>query len=555
MGRLTCRVSVCKVWCSASPHEPATFILVQDYRSKCRSMFNRTDSNVSVMDRLGLFCLGLLLLSPLIFKVRLAGDVAVHPFTPLLLAAWGWTLWAAFEAVRQGNGPSGIEWRIVTPPVLLTVLVTVGLAGSLAFNSLKLRSWQSGGWLLLAKGLLYVAPLPFTALLVVRSGMCVMKLLNCMIPTVALLTLVYSFYRFVQDPAVSSIHARSESEARYFAMGTFGEVISGDGLILRTDTVGQGAYGMYLVLVMAFSIALAFWRGMDAGLPRWYTRCQAWVLCPAALLGVLYTGSRTSLLLLGGVTTILLVLLVSRLTGALTQGHLVRAGILLIVALVAVVGVRQYVPVSFPALHRLGETVTDQFEIRQSALGSFSPVTNEPRKSAVRNVESRVWLWGKTVRYMMDHPLVLLTGIGNDRKRFLEEIVGLPYDGDHVHFQTAHNLFLDILVKGGAATLAVLVAGCVWFLRLAVKAVTINGAAGQSRAVIGIGLVLLSFWPPFVLVNLLGEEMFTDNLQLHWTVLFGLLLGLMTDSKFGNLSGKKLERISSSSSGGVHSSQ
>lgn len=493
-------------------------------------MLHRSDNQVSVMDRLGLGCLGLLLLSPLVFKIRLAGDVVVHPFAPLLLAAWVWTLWAALQAIRQGHESVSVKWSILIPPVLLTGLVTVGLAVSLMINSLQSGSWQAGGWLLLAKGLLYVAPLPFTALLVVRNGSRVMRVVNVMVPPVAFLTLVYSFYRFAQNPAVSYVNARSESEARYFVMGTFGEVFSSDGLSLRTDTVGQGAYGMYLVLVMAFSVALALWIGMNAGLPRWYQRGQAWVVCPAALLGVLYTGSRTSLLLMVGVMTILVLLLASRVTAALTLGHLVRAVILLIVASVAVVGIRQYVPVSFPALHRLGETITDQFEIRKSASGSFTPVTNEPRKSAVRNVESRLWLWGKTVRYMMEHPLVVFTGIGNDRKRFLEEVAGLPYDGDHVHFQTAHNLFLDVLVKGGLGTLVFLVATCVYLFCLAVKAVKAGFVSGEVTALGGLGWMLLSFWPPFMVVNLIGEEMFTDNLQLHWTILFGLLLGLLSVS-------------------------
>jgi hypothetical protein len=489
-------------------------------------MLDRNHSGASGMDRLGLVCLGLLLLSPLVFKIRLAGDVVVHPFTPLLLAAWCWTLWAALDATRQRQ--MTMKWNIVTPPVLLMGLVTVGLGCSLAFNNLRSGSWQPGGWLLLAKGLLYLAPLPFTAFLVVRSGLRVMRLLNGMIPPVAFLTLLYSFYRFAHDPAASYMNARSESEARYFAMGTFGEVFSGEGLVLRTDTVGQGAYGMYLVLVMAFSIALGLWKGMDAGLPRWYTRGQAVLLCPAALLGVLYTGSRTTLVLMGGVLLILLLLLLSRVTGALTQTHLIRFVILCIIAAVGLVSIRQYVPVSFPALHRLEETVTSQLKIQESALGTFSPLTNEPRKAAVRNVESRVWLWGKTVRYLKEHPLILLTGIGNDRKRFLEEVVGLSYDADQVHFQTAHNLFLDVLVKGGVGTLALLLAGCVWFLRLAVRAVKTNVVAGQSQALIGIGFVLLAFWPPFMLVNLVGEEMFTDNLQLHWTMLFGLLVGLLS---------------------------
>ncbi len=41
-------------------------------------------------------------------------------------------------------------------------------------------------------------------------------------------------------------------------------------------------------------------------------------------------------------------------------------------------------------------------------------------------------------------------------------------------------------------------------------------------------MVLLAFWPPFLFVNLLGEEMFTDNLQLHWTILWGAFIGLFS---------------------------
>ena len=349
-----------------------------------------------------------------------------------------------------------------------------------------------------------------------------------MIPPVALLTLVYSFYRFVQDPAVSYLNSRSESEARYFVMGTFGEVFSSEGLVLRLDTVGQGAYGMYLVLVMAFSIALALWRGMDAGLPRWYTRGQAVLISPAAVLGILYTGSRTTLVLMSGMLLILMLLLLSRVSGALMQTHIIRFVILIIVLSVGGVSIRQYVPVSFPSLHRLEETVKGQFEIQQSALGTFSPLTNEPRKAAVRNVETRVWLWGKTVRYLMEHPIVLLTGIGNDRKQFLEEVIGLSYEGDHVPLHAAHNLFLDVLVKGGLGTLTILVASCIWLFGLAVRAVKTGVFGEEANALTGVGWVLLSFWPPFIVVNLVGEEMFTDNLQLHWTMLFGLLLGLFS---------------------------
>ena len=362
-------------------------------------MLDRNHSSASGMDRLGHVCLGLLLLSPLVFKVRIVGEIIVHPFTPLLFAAWCWTVWAALDASRSQQRQISVKWNIVTPPVLLMGLVTVGLGLSLAINNLRSGSWQPAGWLLLVKGLLYLAPLPFTALLVIGSAPRVMRLLNVMIPPVALLTLVYSFYRFVQDPAVSYFNSRSESEARYFVMGTFGEVFSSEGLVLRLDTVGQGAYGMYLVLVMAFSIALALWRGMDAGLPRWYTRGQAVLICPAAVLGILYTGSRTTLVLMSGMLLILMLLLLSRVSGALMQTHIIRFVILIIIVSAGGVTIRQYVPVSFPSLHRLEETVKGQFEIQQSALGTFSPLTNEPRKAAVRNVETRVWVWGKTVRY------------------------------------------------------------------------------------------------------------------------------------------------------------
>jgi hypothetical protein len=482
------------------------------------------------MDRLGLGCLGLLLLSPLAFKVRLAGDIVVHPLIPFLFVAWIWTIWAALDSSRQRQGPAPVKWNILTPPVLLMGLVIFGLGCSLAFNSLWLGSWRPAGWLLLMKWFLYLAPLPFTALLVIRNGSRVMRLLNVMIPTVALLTLVYSFFRFMQDPSAGFSHARSESEPRYFIMGTFGEVFSSEGLILRTDTVGQGAYGMYLVLVLIFSMILGLWKGMDSGLPRWYRRGQALLVCPAAMLGILYTGSRTTLVLMLGALVIMVILLMSRVTPALTQAHIIRFVVLSIIVSVASLSVLRYVPVSFPALERLEATIKSRFEIKQSALGGFSPLTDEPRKAVVRNVESRVWVWGRTVRYVVEHPMVLLIGIGNDRRRFLEEVIGLPYEGDHVHFQTAHNLFLDVLVKGGVGTLALLVAACFWLARLAGGAVKTVKVDAQSRALLGIGLVLLSFWPPFMLVNLIGEEMFTDNLQLHWTMLFGMLLGLMTGS-------------------------
>ncbi|MEX5216587.1 MAG: O-antigen ligase family protein [Nitrospira sp.] len=494
-------------------------------------MLPQNHSNVSIMDRLGLGCLGLLLLSPLAFKVRLAGDIVVHPFTPFLFVAWSWTIWAALDSSRQRHGPS-VKWNILTPPVLLMGLAIFGLGCSLALNSLWSGSWQPAGWLLLVKWFLYLAPLPFTALLVIRNGPRVMRLLNTMIPTVSLVTVVYSFVRLIQDPAVGYAHGRSESEPRYFVMGMFGEVLSNDGLVLRTDTVSQGAYGMYLALVVLFSIALALVKGMDGGLPRWYTRGQVFVVWPAAIPGILYTGSRSTLILLSGVVFTFMLVLFWRGAGVLKESHIAGFIIsLLLVVSASSWGISAYAPVSYTTLQRLQDTAKGRFEIRESALGSFSPLsTNEARTSSVRNVESRVWLWGKIVRYLTEHPIALLTGMGNDRRRFLEEVIGLSYEGDHVHFQTAHNLFLDVLIKGGVINLAILTGGCTWLLMLPLKAVAAGARSMQSKALLGIGFTLLSFWPSFIIINLIGEEMFTDNLQLHWTMLFGLLLGLLSIS-------------------------
>jgi hypothetical protein len=315
-------------------------------------------------------------------------------------------------------------------------------------------------------------------------------------------------------------------------MGMFGEVLSGDGLVLRTDTVSQGAYGMYLALVVLFSIALALVKGMDGGLPRWYTRWQVFLVWPAAIPGILYTGSRTTLILLSGVVLTFMLVLLWRGAGVLKESHIVGfISCLLLMVSASSWGVSAYAPVSYTTLQRLQDTAEGRFELRGSALGRFSPLsTNETRTSSVRNVESRVWLWGKSVRYLIEHPMVLLTGIGNDRKRFLEEVIGLSYEDDHVHFQTAHNLFLDVLVKGGVINLAILLSGCIWLFILPLKVVTAGELRMQSKALMGIGLMLLSFWPSFIVVNLIGEEMFTDNLQLHWTMLFGLLLGLLSIS-------------------------
>ena len=142
---------------------------------------------------------------------------------------------------------------------------------SLTLNTLLRHSWQSAGWLLLVKQALYLAPLPFAALLVFRMQHRMIQLLSYAIPLVALLTLAYSGIRLFQSSHGSYANSLYDSVLRYFAMGTFGEVLTWDGLVVRFDTVSQGAYGMYLVLVITFSLTLAMFHGWGAQLPPWYS--------------------------------------------------------------------------------------------------------------------------------------------------------------------------------------------------------------------------------------------------------------------------------------------
>ena len=102
-----------------------------------------------------------------------------------------------------------------------------------------------------------------------------------------------------------------------------------------------------------------------------------------------------------------------------------------------------------------------------------------------------------------------------------------------------------MLVKGGVINLAILMGGCIWLFILPLRAVTAGERSMQSKALLGIGLMLLSFWPSFIVVNLIGEEMFTDNLQLHWTMLFGLLLGLLSISQSMSKSSRAAQTLSS----------
>ena len=58
-----------------------------------------------LLNHLGFWILATLLLSPLIFKIRLPGSLVVHPFIPILIAAWGWILYASADTFfRRDRG-------------------------------------------------------------------------------------------------------------------------------------------------------------------------------------------------------------------------------------------------------------------------------------------------------------------------------------------------------------------------------------------------------------------------------------------------------------------
>ena len=63
-------------------------------------------------------------------------------------------------------------------------------------------------------------------------------------------------------------------------------------------------------------------------------------------------------------------------------------------------------------------------------------------------------------------------------------------------------LFLDMLVKGGMGTLTILVVELHLVVRLAVRAVKTGVFGEEANALTGVGWVLLSFWPPFIVINL-----------------------------------------------------
>ncbi len=481
------------------------------------------------IDRAGLALLALLLLSPVLFKVRLGDGLVVHPFLPLLAAAWLWValvIRRTFGSIRSGRYVA--EWQAWNIPIALLLLVLGGLAASLLVNGLRLGSVQSAGWLLLIKLGLYLAPLPLATLLVVRTGDRVLALVSYVLPLVALATLCYSLLRFLQALSGRYYNAYVDERTTYFAMGLFGEVLSGEGLTVRADTMSHGAYGMYLVLVLAFSLSLAVFRGWNGVVRPRYAVTQAILFCPTALFAVLITGSRTSLLLLAGTLVMLLLLVVANPNGALPQPRRIGTAALILVLPLTVAAAQRTVAPQLPTLDRMQETLESPLELQATIAGRQTPnIAPEGRaRAAVRNVQTRVWLWGKSARYVMEHPLTLLTGIGYDRRRFVEEVVGLPYEGYNKEFQTAHNLYLDLAIKGGIVPLIPLLLLCLWLLWVAVTCVFIPARSPNAVALSALGWVLLALWPPLLVVSAAGEELLTDNLLLHWTMLFGLALGL-----------------------------
>ncbi|HET6674931.1 MAG TPA: glycosyltransferase [Nitrospiraceae bacterium] len=481
-------------------------------------------------DFIGLAILALLLLSPLMFKFRVAEGLVVHPFVPLLIAAWIWVAWTSRRTFTSfANGWYIAEWQAWNVPVLLLGLSVVGLAFSLAVNSIRLGSLQATGWLLLAKWLLYLAPLPLTTLLALRRQTHVIRLVSYLVPLVAFGTLLYSSFRLWQAMEGRYSNVYVDSSSRFFAMGMMAEVLTPDGIAVRSDTMGHTAYGMYLSFVLIFSLSLALFRGWDGLVPRRYASVQAVVLGPLIIGGILLSGSRSSLVLLGSAVIVFLMLLLLNVGDYLSRQRRVVCATMLLLAPITVLLLHGPFSAALPTLDRFEETLESQLDIERTASGQFSPLLQDDDRTtrrSVKNLQIRVWIWGQAVRYLMHHPGTMLLGIGYDRRRFVEDVIGLPYEGPNINYQTAHNVFLDILIKGGIVPLIPFLAACVWLFWAAVTNVIIPVRERDSISRIGIGWVLMSFWPALMLASFTGEELLTDNLLLHWSMLFGLLLGL-----------------------------
>lgn len=477
-------------------------------------------------NRLGLILIGGLLSSPMIFKFQLSPGLIIHPVVVLLLCAWCWIAVAMTEHLRKT--PSGryvAEWQAWNIPMFLIVLLVGGLAVSLGLNNLRAGSFQSTGWLLLAKWVLYLAPLPLAAILAIRTGATMVKVVSWSVPCVALVTLLYSWYRLRHGIGLHLPQYYVSSSPEYQALGMLGEVWTREGLHVRTDTVSQGAYGMYLVLVVMFSLLLGLFRGWEGIVPASYAVGQCLILVPSAILGILFTGSRASFVLLAGCFAILFGMVLKN-PRRVIPPHVRRNFLLGLIAIVLVLsaGYVFWRPL-LPSLDRMSDTV----RAAQSMTGQYavSPDAAElDSRVVVRNVQTRFWLWQQVAHYLQAHPLAMVIGVGYDRRVFVEEVLGLPYTQDNVQFQTAHSLLLDILVKGGLVPFLAVVVLYAWLLWEAILGMMIPRRIAEDPARVGLAWALFCFWPPFFGANFAGEEMFTDNLLLHWSLLAGMLLGL-----------------------------
>ena len=144
-------------------------------------------------DRIGLFLIGGLLLSPLVFKIQFAPGLVIHPVVLLLLLSWCWIAIVMVAPLRKSvRGRYVAEWQAWNIPMILIGVLVGGLAASLTINNLRAGSFQSGGWLLLAKWTLYLAPLPLAALLAIRTGLTVVRVASWLMPLTACVTLLYS---------------------------------------------------------------------------------------------------------------------------------------------------------------------------------------------------------------------------------------------------------------------------------------------------------------------------------------------------------------------------
>ena len=118
---------------------------------------------------------------------------------------------------------------------------------------------------------------------------------------------------------------------------------------------------------------------------------------------------------------------------------------------------------------------------------AVSPVDRQVETRVVlRNVQTRLWLWGQVLHYLQTHPLAILIGVGYDRQVFVERVLGLPYTNATFQFQTAHSLLLDILVKGGLVPFIALILLYAWLLWEAVLGMMIPRVAKQDPARIGL---------------------------------------------------------------------